>query len=133
MARDGGLAALARLRRLETAEAQRRLAVQAGQEAAAAGRLAAAGAALRGEHAADAEAWRLWLPRGLAERDRAGLARAQEESRLQAAQALLAEARAAERAVEWLRERRAAEARRAAERRAQALLDEAAARLAARR
>lgn len=133
MPRDGGLAALARLRRLETAEAQRRLAVQAGREAAAAEHLATAAAALRGEHAADAEAWRLWLPRGLAERDRAGLAREQEAARRQAAQDLLVEARAAERAVEWLRERRAAEARRAAERRAQALLDEAAARLAARR
>ena len=127
MARDG-LAALARLRRLETAEAKRRLAVQIGQEAQAAGRLAAAEAALRTEHAAEAEAWRLWLPRGLAERDRAALAQRQAMARRQAAQDLLAEARAAERAVELLQERRAAEARREAARRAQALLDEAAAR-----
>jgi hypothetical protein len=70
MPRDG-LAALARLRRLETAEAKRRLAVTLGQEADAAARLAAAGAALRAEHAAGEEAWRRWLPRGLAERDRA--------------------------------------------------------------
>ena len=125
MARDG-LAALARLRGLETMEAKRRLALQVGQEAAAAGRHALAATALQVEHAADGAAWRVWLPRGLAERDRAALAEAHAAGRRRKAQAVLAECRAAERAVEWLRERRAAEARRTALRRAQARLDEAA-------
>ena len=125
MPRDG-LAALARLRRLETVEAKRKLALQLSQEAVAAERLATAAAALQEEHATDAAAWRLWLPRGLAERERAALARDHAAARRGAAQAGLAECRAAERAVELLRERRAAEARRGALRRAQALLDEAA-------
>ena len=125
MARDP-LAALARLRGVETAEAKRRLAVQLGQEAVAAERLAAAAAALSAEHAAGDAAWRLWLPRGLAARDRAVLAQDQAAARRRDAQALLAECRAAERSVALLQERRAAEARRLALRRAQALLDEAA-------
>ncbi|MFC7474432.1 hypothetical protein ACFQS7_08710 [Dankookia sp. GCM10030260] len=125
MARDP-LAALVRLRRLETMEAKRRLAVQVGQEAAAAERLAAAAAALPAEHAAGEAAWRLWLSRGLAARDRAALAQDQAAIRRSNAQAVVAECRAAERAVDLLRDRRAAEARRQALRRAQALLDEAA-------
>ncbi|TDH64651.1 hypothetical protein E2C06_01545 [Dankookia rubra] len=125
MARDP-IAALARLRWLETAEAKRRLAVQVGQETAAAERHAAAAAALPAEHAVGDAAWRLWLPRGLASRDRAALAQDQAATRRRDAQAVVAECRAAERAVELLRERRAAEARRRALRQAQALLDEAA-------
>jgi hypothetical protein len=125
MARDP-LAALARLRRLETAESKRRLALQLGQESAAAERLAAAAAALQAEHAAGEAAWRLWLPRGLAVRDRAALAQGQATNRRRDAQAVVAECRAAERAVELLRDRRATEARRQALRRAQALLDDAA-------
>jgi hypothetical protein len=125
MARDA-LEALARLRRLETVEARRRLAVPLAQEAAAAERLAAAAAALHAEHAPDGGAWRLWLPRGLAERDRAALAHGQALARLREAQAGLAACRAAERAVGMLREQRAAEARREALRGEQALLDEAA-------
>jgi len=123
---DDPLGALARLRRLETAEARRRLAVQLGQEAAAERRLGAAAAALPAEHALDGAAWRLWLPRGLAERDRAALARDYAAARRGAAQALLAECRAAERAVAQLREARAEAARRLALRRDQARLDEAA-------
>lgn len=125
MARDG-LGALARLRRLEVAEARRRMALMLAQEAAAAERLAGAGAALRAEAAADATSWRLWLPRGLAERDRAALARDQAAVRRDQAQDALAEARAAERAVELLREQQAAAARRRAARREQALLDDVA-------
>jgi hypothetical protein len=128
MARDP-LAALARLRWLETAEAKRRLAVQVGQEAAAAERHAAAAAALPAEHAAGDAAWRLWLPRGLAALDRAALAQDQAATRRREAQAVLAECRAAERAVGLLRDRQAAEARRLVLRRAQALLDEAAQRI----
>ncbi|WP_431270436.1 hypothetical protein [Dankookia sp. P2] len=67
-----------------------------------------------------------WLPRGLAARDRAALAQDQAATRRRDAQAVLAECRAAERAVDLLRDRRAAEARRRARRRVQALLDEAA-------
>ncbi|MDO9709645.1 hypothetical protein [Paracraurococcus lichenis] len=125
MARDA-LAALARLRRLETEAARRRVGQQAAQAVAAEARLDGAAAALRAEHESGAEAWRVWLARGLAERDRARLAREHAEARLQEAQGGLAATRAAERAVEALRERRAAEARRAARRREQALLDDAA-------
>jgi hypothetical protein len=122
------LDALARLRRLETAEARRRLATQTVQEAAATERRATADAALRAEHAVGDAAWRLWLPRGLAERDRAALARSQALTRLREAQAGLAACRAAERATEVLQERRAAEMRRLALRRDQGLLDEVAGR-----
>lgn len=125
MARDP-LAALARLRSLETSEAKRRLALQVGQEAVATERLVAATAALPAEYAAGDGAWRLWLPRGLAARDRAALALDQAAGRRRDGQAVVADCRAAERAVELLRERRAAEARRQALRRGQALLDEAA-------
>lgn len=125
MTRDP-LASLARLRGLETAEAKRRLALLLGQEAAAAERHAAATAALPMEYAAGDAAWRTWLPRGLAARDRAALAQDQAVARRQEAQAALAACRAAERAVDLLRDRRAIEARRLALRQAQALLDEAA-------
>lgn len=92
----------------------------------AAQRLATAEAALRTEHAAGEDAWRLWLSRGLAERDRAGLAHGTTLDRVREAQAGLATCRAAERAVELLQERREEAERRAALRREQLLLDEAA-------
>lgn len=125
MAADG-LGALARRRRLQVAEAKRRMGQMLAQEAAATARLETASLALRAEAAADAVAWRGWLGRGLAERDRAALAQDQAAARRDQAQAALAEARAAERAVEMLREQRAASARRRRLRREQGLLDDAA-------
>lgn len=121
------LAVLARLRGLETCAAQQRLATQLGRVAAAAARVAAAeGALLEERGAGDPAGYAAWLPRALAERDRAALAERLAEDSLQAAQSALAECRAAERAVARLREQRAAEARRQAGRRQQALLDDAA-------
>ncbi|MDI3307427.1 MAG: hypothetical protein QJR07_21085 [Acetobacteraceae bacterium] len=121
------LAVLARLRSLETRAAQQRLATQLGRAAAAAARVAAAEGALLEERGAGSPAdYAAWLPRALAERERAALAERQAEDSLHMAQAALAECRAAERAVERLREQRTAEARRRSGRRQQMLLDDAA-------
>ena len=127
MARDP-LPALARLRRLETDAARRRLGEAFGKLTAAEQRAADAGAALRAEAIAAAPAdYAAWLRRGLAERDRAQLTRGFAETGAATAQAVLAGARAAERGLEALRDaRRQAAASRAA-RKAQAALDEAAA------
>lgn len=120
------LQALARLRRLETTEAKRRLGEAFGRVAAADQRQAEAAAALVQEAAGPAPGdYATWLRRGLAERDRAELARSLAESGAATAQAVLAEARAAERGLESLREARAATAARQAARRDQAALDEA--------
>ncbi len=142
MARDEGgtgaaLAALARLRRFETAVARRHVAERVGAAAAAEVRHASAAEALRTEAAiasADEAAggggvalYAAWLPRGLALRDRAAAALRLEERRLEEARAALATARLAERAVEGLAQDRAAAARRLAARRAQQRLDERAA------
>jgi len=121
------LAVLARLRLLETRAAQQRLAMQLSHAAAAAARVVAAeGALLEERSAGDPADYATWLPRALAERERAAVAERLAESSLQAAQLALAGCRAAERAVALLREQHAAEARRRAERRQQMLLDDAA-------
>lgn len=127
MARDP-LVTLARLRRLAVSEAKRDLAAAIGAEGAAIARATAAEAALETEaRDADPGSYAAWLPRGLViAATEAGRA----EAAIQAAERMriaLAEARAAERAVEHVAERRAAEAAKTAERRAQAMLDEAAA------
>jgi flagellar biosynthesis chaperone FliJ len=126
MARDP-LATLARLRRLAVSEAKRDLAQALAAEDAALTRAAAAEAALTGEaETAEPGAYAAWLPRGIAEA-RAEAAKAEAALRATERQRLsLAEARAAERAVEMLAAKREAEAARVADRRAQALLDEAA-------
>jgi uncharacterized tellurite resistance protein B-like protein len=124
MARDP-LARLARLRRIETEAARRRLGQAAGRADDAKAREAAAGAALTEERAAHAGDYATWLPRGLAERDRAAVARRIAEAALAETRLALGEARAAERAVELLQEARAEAAACRAARRAQALLDEA--------
>jgi flagellar export protein FliJ len=123
------LSALARLRRFQVTTARRHLADRHAAAELAVRRQEEAAAALRVEGAqGDAAAYAAWLPRGLAEHDRARLAAHQAESRVAEAQDALGAARAAERLVETLREARAEEARRAALRRGQALLDEAATR-----
>ncbi len=124
---DRALAVLARLRRFEVAAGRRRLAeaIAAGVEAEL--RRVAAATALQGEAAAgDAGAYAAWLPRGLAERDRAAAALHLAEERVAGARAALTAARTAERVVELLQERQDAATRRTAARRAQAALDEAA-------
>jgi hypothetical protein len=96
------LRALARLRRLETDAAKRRLGEAFGRLATAEAREDAAAGALRREAAAGGPAdYGLWLRRGLAEQDRAALARGFAESAAATARALLAEARAA--GVGWKR------------------------------
>ena len=120
------LAALARLRRLETAEAQRRLGTAFARLDGAEHRIAAAAASLTGEAAGPAGDYALWLRRGLAERDRALIARGLAEAGVATAQALLAEASAAERALAQLRDARLREGRQRQSRRRQAALDEVA-------
>ncbi len=126
MARDP-LVTLARLRRLAVSEAKRDLAEALLAEDEALTRAAAAEAALTAEaETTEPGAYAAWLPRGLAvaqaEATRAAAARRATERRRIA----LADARAAERAVEILAARQAAEAARAEDRLAQARLDEAA-------
>jgi len=127
MARDA-LATLARLRQIETEAARRRLGQAVGRAEVALLAEAAAGAALTAEATAPGADYAAWLPRGLAQRERAGLARRRAEAGMAEAAAALGEARAAERAVERLAAERDRERRRAAQRRAQAALDEAVAR-----
>lgn len=134
MARDP-LAALLRLRSLEVAAARRDLAERLAGLSAAEQRAAAAAAAIQAE--ANSEATReaphlysAWLPRGRAAEERAaGDARLAAQAS-EIARQNLAETRAGERAVEWLREQRLIEERQRAARREQAALDEAAARRA---
>lgn len=119
-------ATLARLRRLAVDEAKRDLADALAEAAARERAAAAALGALEVEAAADAALYGAWLPTGLR---RAGEAAAQAEAAelaVDTARALLAEARAAERAVELMAERYAAEAEKRAARKEQMVLDEAA-------
>ncbi|MBL6079289.1 hypothetical protein JMJ56_14815 [Belnapia sp. T18] len=127
------LAALARLRRLESDEARRVLGEANARLMAAEARAVAAGAALRleGQPGREEEYGR-WLARGLAERDRAIRAAGFADESATIARQGLVECRAAERALEHLRGARAEAARRQAARRSQSLLDDAAARLALR-
>lgn len=117
------LVTLARLGRLKTEEARRRLSERLDALGAAEARQAAAQEALAAEadQARSGEvseapvpvgAYAAWLPRGLAERDRAAAALRLQAGRAEAAREALAGSRAEERAVELLREARAAERRR---------------------
>lgn len=129
MARDP-LAALARLRRLESDEARRVLGEANTRLAAAEARSASAEAALSAEGTSGGEGdYGRWLPRGLAERDRATRAAGFAVESAEIARQGLVERRAAERALAQMREVRAETACRKALRQAQLLLDEAAARL----
>lgn len=126
------LASLARLRRLQTGAARRRLAEDAGRLLAAEDRERAAGAALLSERtAAPAPAdYAAWIGRGVAERDRAALASAAAAKRLAEGRAVLAEARVAERCIQQLMQDRLADTRARLERKAQAATDDAAGRAA---
>lgn len=127
------LAALARLRRLDTDEARRLLGEANARLAVAEARAAAAAAALVEEAGPGGEGdYGRWLARGLAERDRALRAAGFAAESARIARQGLSERRAAERATEQLRESRAEWARRKAARHVQARLDEAAARLPSR-
>ncbi len=127
MARDP-LAVLTRLRRIETEQARRRLGQAVGRTEVALLAEGAASGALVAEAVAPGADYAAWLPRGLAQRDRAALARRRAEVGLAEAAAALGAARAAERAVELIAAARDRLARRQAARRVQALLDEAASR-----
>ncbi len=119
------LAVLLRLRGLEVLQAQRRLADRLSALSQAEMRAQAACDALREEGAGDAAELAAWLPRGLAERDRAAALRAQRAASADQARQAVAEARIAQRATETLRAQRREEQRRSEERRNQALLDAA--------
>jgi flagellar biosynthesis chaperone FliJ len=125
------LATLARLRHFEVEAARRSLGQAAGRVEVALQDQAAIDAAIAQEGSVHPAGYTAWLPSGLAERERAGMARRAAEAGLAEARAALAEARAAERALELIREANARSARRKASRREQAGLDEAAARIRA--
>jgi hypothetical protein len=131
--RPDPLASLARLRRLETGGARRRLAEDSGRLLAAEHRAEAAGAALRTEAVAAAacpEDYAAWLGRGIAERDRAALVVAAAAKRAEEGRAALAEARVAERCIEQLVLERAFVAEARARKAEQAAVDDAAGRRA---
>jgi len=130
MARDP-LTVLARLRRLEVEQARRMLASQREERDAAATRAAAAEEALRAEADGSPADYAAFLPRGMAERERAAAALRRAQAALELARIALADRRAQERAVEQLAELRAATAQAEAARREQALLDDRAGRLLA--
>ena len=124
MTRDP-LAALARLRRLQTGLAQHRLAEQFTRLATAEHRSATATKALQAEQAAGPPSdYAAWLTRGLAERDRAARGLGLAEARAAEARAGLTLARTAERALEELRAQRAAAAAKQGTRRAERMLDD---------
>lgn len=130
-ARTDPLASLARLRRLQTGTARRRLAEDADRLLAAEHRAGVAVAALRAEQDAGAPAdYATWVGKGIAERERAALGAAHAAERLAQGRAALAEARVAERCIEQLQRDRAAAARSLLLRKAQAATDEAAGRTA---
>jgi hypothetical protein len=131
MRRPDPLTSLARLRRLQTGAARRRLAEDAGRLLAAETRAETATAALLTEREAGAPAdYAAWIGRGRAERDRAALGAAHAAERLAQGQAALAEARVAERCIEQLMLDRAAAAGSHRERKAQAATDDVAGRVA---
>lgn len=128
MARHDPLAALLKLRGLEVAAARRDLmARQAGASAAAqreaSARLAVA-TELAGSDGDFADSLAAWLPLAYAARDRAAGEAALAAQAVESARAGLAAQRARERAVEWLLDRRAREARDKAMRAEQNALDE---------
>jgi flagellar biosynthesis chaperone FliJ len=119
------LATLARLRRLEVAQARKQLAERNLALAAAEARHDTARAAPGREAGTAAPAdYAAWLPLGLAERERAARAAQHSANQAQMARDALAVQRTAERQVELLREQKAATAVLKARRKAQALLDE---------
>ena len=129
--RPDTLASLARLRRIQTGAARRRVAEDAGRLLAAENRAEAAGAALLAEQGAATPAdYAAWIVRGMAERDRAALGAAHAAGRLAEGRAALVEARVAERCIERLVRDRAAAARSLLQRKAQAATDDAAGRTA---
>ncbi len=122
------LATLARLRRLEVAQARKQLAERNVALAAAEARHDEACAA-PGREGAHADAavpadYAAWVPRALAERERAARAAQHSANLAQMARDALALHRTAERQVELLREQQAAAAALKTRRRQQALLDE---------
>lgn len=130
-ARTDPLASLARLRRLETGAARRRLVETADRLAEAEARAEASRGALLAERGAGAAAdYAAWLGRGMAERDRAALGAAHAAERVVQGRAALAEARVAERCIEQLLLDRQSEARARLARKAQAGMDDAASRRA---
>jgi flagellar export protein FliJ len=127
------LALLQRLRGIEVARAQSALAAARRQaEAAALAALAAAEAIPAQQAAGDRGAlgqpmgadYAAWLPRGVARRDRLAQEARRAELVAETAHQALTQARIADRAVELLREHRAAEAARTAARREQAAMDD---------
>ena len=130
MARRDPLSALLKLRGLEVATARRDLMARQAGAAAAAEREAAARGAMEAEmadHGGDfADSLAAWLPMARARRERAVGEAALAAQAVEAARAALAQQRARERAVEWLLDRRAQEARDRAMRAEQNALDEAA-------
>ena len=129
--RPDPLASLARLRRLETGVARRRVAEEADRLLAAEARAEAAQTALLAEQGAGTPAdYAAWVKRGVAERDRAALGVAHAADRAARGRAALAEARVAERCIEQLMRDRAAAARALGQRKAQAATDDAAGRAA---
>lgn len=126
------LASLARLRRLETGLARRRLAEDVGRLLAAEARAEAAGAALLAEQGAAAVPadYAAWVGRGMAERDRATLGAAHAAERLAEGRAALGEARVAERCLEELMRERADATAALLQRKEQAAADDAAGRKA---
>ncbi|WP_203071288.1 flagellar FliJ family protein [Falsiroseomonas ponticola] len=129
MARRDPLAALLKLRGLEVAAARRDLVARQAGAAAAAAREAAARRAMEAELAGGgdfADSLAAWLPLARAARERAAGEAALASQAVEAARSALAQQRARERAVEWLLDRRAQEARDKAMRAEQNALDEAA-------
>ncbi|UFN51132.1 hypothetical protein LPC08_11245 [Roseomonas sp. OT10] len=126
MSRDP-LAVLDRLQRLHLDQARQSLGEALGRLQAAELRHAVAEAALVSEGMAEPPGdYAAWLPAGLAQRDAALAGQQRAAARAEAAREALAGARAAHRAVERLRDLRAAATARRAGRAAQAALDETA-------
>jgi flagellar export protein FliJ len=123
MARDP-LDVLARLRRLEVAQARRDLAGRAATLDEAAVRAEAVERALEAERAHAPADYAAFLPRALAAREDAARSVRRAQAALEVARIALADRRAQERAVERLAEARAEAARDAAARREQAALDD---------
>ncbi len=130
MAKRDPLSALLKLRGLEVATARRDLVARQAGAAAAAEREAAARRTLDLELAAGAgdfaDSLAAWLPMARAARERAAGEATLAAQAVEAARTALAQQRARERAVEWLLDRRAQEARDKAMRAEQNALDEAA-------
>jgi hypothetical protein len=129
--RPDPLASLARLRRLQTGVARRRVTEEADRLLAAERRAQNTDEALLVEQGAAAPAdYAAWIGRGIAERDRAALGAAHAADRLKDRRAALAEARVAERCIEQLMRDRTAATKSRLQRKAQAATDDSAGRAA---